>query len=304
MTPLNRTLVIIIQYGIYTELAKCLQRMTEDSTPSVDICVVDNNPKASQLRSFYVDFPDAQVIYNEKNLGFSGGCNAGLRKGLKQGYDYFFIINNDAYLPAEDIIKLEKMMDADPTMGILGPVVHDASKGLYYYGASVNWKRGKSPYNEETQLSASDELHEVDLVLGCGMLIPRHVLEADCFFDEDYFLYWEDTAICYRVREAGYRCVVASGIALEHTPSQTTGDGSPLREYYMVRNGLRFFGHYTPGYFARVSLLIRISLSRFVVGLRHLVRGDRVGGWARIWGVWDYWRGRLGRTPRFDHGGE
>lgn len=300
---MSRTVALIIQYGSYEDLHHCLDGLMNSTASSVDVCIVDNNPPGVQDTDFYTThFPTVRALFPKENLGFSGGCNVGLHACMKEEYDFFIIINNDAQLDVADISRLEHIFDTEDRIGIVGPIVRNELNDEHYLGLRIDWTRGKTLYNHIEAPIAQDAIVDVDLVSGCGMMLSRRTLEAIQKFDERYFLYWEDTEINMRVRDAGYRTVIAGSVCMDHRPSQSTGQGSRLMEYYMTRNALLFFSLHTEGFFARRRLVNRLLISRTTSGIRRMLRGEGETGKAQLLGVWDYLCGRFGRSPRIDHG--
>ncbi|MBC7804646.1 MAG: glycosyltransferase family 2 protein, partial [Akkermansiaceae bacterium] len=79
-----------------------------------------------------------------------------------------------------------------------------------------------------------------DFVVGCGMLVRRDVWETVGFFDERFFLYYEDSDLCFRAARAGYWCVTVPSVRLYHRVSRSTSADSEQTLYYMRRNALLF----------------------------------------------------------------
>lgn len=300
MSTSRRTLIIIIHYGESDEVLKSLKSMDQEQWPLGDVLIVDNGPGESCAETIHSRYPDVQVKYPGTNLGFSGGCNAGLVAGLAQDYEFFFIINNDVQMQESVVEKMEAAFDVDSLIGLAGPITF-WDDGPLFAGATVNWKRGRNRIHWEDWPYEGNEPYDVDVVSGCAFMFRREALEKMALFDDRYFLYWEDVDMCFRVREAGYRTVMVPKTRMFHALSATTGLGSPLITYYDGRNRLVFFQTHAPDWLTRVRVIAHSSISRSLKGLRRLLRGDRAQGIAYIAGVLDYHRGKLGQTDRYKH---
>jgi GT2 family glycosyltransferase len=298
MNQLNRTLVIIIQYGTYTNLEQCIHYLQDTSTPLVDVCVVDNNQNPALNHEFYNEFSTVNVIFPDRNLGFSGGCNTGIRFALEQKYDFCFIINNDAYIAGDDIVTLEKVLDAHEDIGLIGPIVHSNITDEDYIGMYIDWNRGKSCYNKLTDNMKTESIIDVGFVEGCGMMLPRRSLEAIQGFDERYFLYWEDADINIQVQNAGFRTAVSCEVTMNHSCSQSTGFDSPIKEYYMNRNSLLFFSLHTQGFFNRRKLITRMVSRQIRRGFRCVLRHEPLFGKIRLLAVWEFLLSRFGYSSK------
>lgn len=297
---LPKVAVIIVHYGEYDELRECLTYLTAQSNDHTTIYVVDNNTPHPDATMLYENYPKVIPVLPGANLGFSGGCNAGIKQSQQDNCDYFFILNNDARISMKILDTLVETMAADSSIGIIGPLIRNPNLGETYLGQTINWERGKTRYRivEDDEIESLSECVEVDLVEGCGMLFRRTALEAVGGFDERYFLYFEDTDICVRTRNAGFKTIVHTKSTMDHAMSQTTGEGSPLREYYLVRNGLLFFSIHGKQHGSHPR---RFAASKLIIGLRYMIRGEFARGRSYIYGILDYYTGQFSKTARKLH---
>src|SRR3990170_2313546 len=127
-------------------------------------------------------------------------------------------------------------------IGVVGPKIYSGLPGssiLWEAGGGIDWRYGKAYHTgfDETDRGQWDGVRDVDYVSGCAMLIKREVLEEVGLLDERFFLYYEETDFCARVREKGYRVVFAPEARIWHKISNTTGGAyGPIFTYYMTRN--------------------------------------------------------------------
>jgi len=271
----------------------------------MDICIVDNNSLDKREKIPYTDdTPFIHTIFPEKNLGYSGGCNTGLSELLKKDYNFFFILNNDALIHCSDIIKLENIIDKHADIGLAGPVVYNTLQDEYYLGMSINWKGGKANYNSVKYPIESNAIVDVDFIEGCGMMLTRKALETIGYFDTQYFLYWEDADINIRIQEAGFRTVITPTVSMLHTPSQSTGPNSPLKEYYMTRNAFLFFSKHRKGILARKLLLYKMTRFKTRQVIRNIFKGNIHLAKTQCFAILDYFLHRLGSSPRFNDSGK
>ncbi len=297
-----RTVVLIVQYGAYDDLNNCIKHLLHENTPSVDICIVDNNPSGKREKIPYTeDTTSIHTIFPQKNLGYSGGCNAGLSELLKKDYEFFFVLNNDALIHCSDIVELESILDAHKDIGLAGPVVYDTLHDEHYLGMRINWKRGRTNHNRAKGPIESNTILDVELVEGCGMMLTRKALETIGYFDTQYFLYWEDTDLNIRIQEAGFRTVITPTVLMRHTPSQSTGQNSPLKEYYMTRNAFLFFSKHCKGKLARKLLLYRMTTFKMGQVIRNVFKGNISLAKTQCFAMSDYFLRRLGPSARFNH---
>lgn len=135
---------------------------------------------------------------------------------------------------------------------------------------------------DEVDRGQHDQIMETEFVSGCAMLIKKAVLARIGLLDERYFLYYEDADFCQRARQAGFKIVFVPQAKIWHKNIGTGRTGSPLQDYYMVRNRLLFGMRWAP---LRTKLaLLRESLSLLFNG--------------RVWqkrGVVDFYLRRFGK---------
>ena len=209
--------VVVVAYNSRDCLRACVKPFTGLS--GVAAIVVDN---ACPERSFEVvaDLPGVRVIHSERNGGFAYGCNLGWRPGTSE---YVLFLNPDAVLPPDDLGRLARELDADPSAGIAGP------KTLEDDG-SIDWTIRRFPSLVSTYAQALflhrllpraswvdevvrdparyEERAEVDWLSGSRLLVRRTTLEAIDGMDEGFFFYAEDIDLCRRVERVARQAVV------------------------------------------------------------------------------------------------
>lgn len=203
----------------------------------VDNASADGTPEAVRQ-----DFPDVAVIQCDENLGFAGGNNVGTREALARGADFVFFLNNDTTVDPNLLGYLVSVFTTRPKVGIAGALM------LYYDEPEVVWSAGgkidgRGQSFQIGQGKSSDEFTEVapvDFVVGCGLMARAELFSQVGLLDEQYFLYYEETDWCARVKDAGWEIVTEPKARLWHKVSRSTGGDSPLTLYYMRRNQLLY----------------------------------------------------------------
>jgi GT2 family glycosyltransferase len=212
--------VIIVSWNVINDLRHCLRSIYSSPQPSVKyaVWVVDNNSVDGSADMVEREFPDAHLIRNDDNKGFSTANNQAI-EGSKDSR-YVFLLNSDAYL--RDPVALDKLVDfADKhdKLAIAGAHVLNPDGSLQYScrrfpglmsGLFRNTLLGRLfPQNQyTTQYLMGDvdhaQEHMVDWVSGCAMLISRKFVDKHGALDERFFMYCEDVDICKRAWTEGY----------------------------------------------------------------------------------------------------
>jgi GT2 family glycosyltransferase len=219
-----------------------LESIQQLNYPHRQILVVDNGSSDGSPRAIKKQFPNVLQQLNEENLGFAGGFNQGLRIALEAGADYALILNNDTFVAPDMLDRLlEASQPAD--VGVVSPLIYyaDAPNEIWSAGAGRNqWTLELADNHGRQQKYA--EITEREFLSGCGMLIKRAVLEQVGLFDERFFMYYEDSDFSLRVRQAGFRMLLAPQAHMWHAVSRSSdGSDSPNERYWMGYSSVLFF---------------------------------------------------------------
>ncbi|MFH1832964.1 MAG: glycosyltransferase family 2 protein [Candidatus Levyibacteriota bacterium] len=201
---------------------------------------------------------EVKVIRNERNLGFAGGNNVGIKYALENGADYVLILNNDTLVDKGLITELLKVADSDEKIGIVAPKIYfakgfefhkdryrESERGriIWYAGGIMDWKNiiGHHRGVDEVDKGQFEKVEETDYATGCCMLIKKEVFEMIGFLDKKYFLYYEDSDFSQRSKLVGYKIkFVPKAIVWHKNAGSAGGSGSSMQDYYITRNRLIF----------------------------------------------------------------
>lgn len=244
--------VIVLHWKRLEDTAACLRSVLASDYPNYRLLVVDNgSEEGPALADLARGCPGVRVLRSERNLGFAGGNNMGLRCALAEGADYAFLANNDAIVEARTLAELVSAAEGDGRIGIAGPKIfyYQEPQRIWYLGGRRRWfwpaPLGVAEGQKDSPRYAG--VGEVDLVSGCGMLIRRRVLEEVGLLDEGYFMYYEDGDLCLRAREGGYKVVYVGSARMWHKVSASTADNPPARRYMRARSKARFYRRHARG---------------------------------------------------------
>ena len=266
------------------------------------IIIVDNASTDDSLAQLRAAIPEADIIANPINAGFSGGCNVGMRSAMELGCAYIFLLNNDATVEEQTISKLVAASKAHNDNALLGSVlVHMDSEKYQFFGS----RRGSVLDQSEYFLAPAD-LHllqqdaiETDFIIGAALFLPVKVLEKTGLFDERYFLNYEETDLCRRAYKLGMRAFVIPGSVVRHHGSATIGPyRAPLQLYFLTRNALLFTKTHGSRRELRASLKSRLAVFYWNVR-RSWEAGVILDLPTRgmLQGLWDFYRQRFGDCP-------
>lgn len=272
--------IIIVNWNGKADTLACLESLRADSYPAKRVIVVDNGSSDDSVSTLRGRFPEVTVLETGRNLGFTGGNNAGIRAALGAGAEYVYLLNNDTICEPGALSELVRTAEGDRSIGIVTPVIHyfDHPNELWFAGSRIDLPWGVAVHDNTRRPSRDAAPYPVPWVSGCAMLIPRHLIAKLNGFDDRYFLIWEDVDLSLRARAAGARVVVAPAARIYHKVSRSVGTSSANGCYYHVRNNLLLLRTVLKRGYARAAA--RVVLTRLREAIREIVmkphRPDRL----------------------------
>ncbi len=241
---MSRLCAVVVNHRTPEATIVCVGKMLKSTRVPDTIVVVDNGSGDGSAEALRVALPGVDHLPLERNLGFAGGSNEGMRRALATGAERLLLVNSDAEVEPDAIARLERALDRDPRLGIVGPTIVDArcgrrieSRGIYYSLRTARVLNLEAEH--EIEAHPPDQVRLVEGVSGCVMMIARHVLERHGLFDEEYFYSFEDLDLCLRAASGGWRSACVTAAIVKHDRSLTIGRKSPRRVYFAMRNHLR-----------------------------------------------------------------
>lgn len=265
--------IILVQWNGWSETTACLSSLEGLAYENRNVIVVDNGSTDDSVLQIRQRFPWANVILTGKNLGFSGGCNVGMRRALAEGADFVWLLNNDAIAHPGALKALVDKAETDPRIGAVGSAIYSSEEPAQlqaWGGGYINFWMGCARHFLKP---VSDE--KIQYITGASLLIRRRVLETVGLLDEGIFLYWEDPEYCWRLRRAGWKLAVAGESKIWHKGMSASRKNPKLDIFYNA-SAVRFFMQYSPT--PRLSL----SVGSFLRIAKRLMYGD----WRRARAIW------------------
>lgn len=237
--------VIILNWNGYKDTLACLSSLQHVTYPEYKIIIVDNGSHDGSVAAIRANYPHMMVIEAGQNLGYTGGNNLGLDYARTLGVEYALLLNNDTEVAPEFLSELVKVAEADPLVGIVGPLIYyfDQPNMVWSAGGTIDWYRGNTTMVGLNQIDNGQfnaPPHPVDFATGCALLIKMPVIEQIGPLDPRFFAYYEETEWCVRVARAGYKIVQVPQAKIWHKISLVVREASPYVYYYMTRNRLLF----------------------------------------------------------------
>jgi GT2 family glycosyltransferase len=210
----------------------------EDQIEYQDIVVVENNSSDGSLGYLKQNYPDVTIIEHQKNLGFAGGVNSGIRHAIESDADYVALLNNDAVADKDWLKNLLEVMEADTSVGIVACKLltadggHIDSTGEGYSVWGLPFPRGRC----EAVSDKYDDQLDIFAASGGASLYRTEMLKQIGLFDEDFFAYYEDVDISFRAQLAGWKVRYAPKAIAYHQIGATSGKIKGFTTYQTLKN--------------------------------------------------------------------
>jgi len=265
---MERVCIVVLNWNGWRDALACVASLQRLEYTDCSVLVVDNGSTDGSVGELRRALPELAILETGSNLGFGGGCNAGLRLAMAGGADYVWLVNSDAMVDPGALSALVQMADENANVGAVGSVVMEAddpSRLQLWGGGRINLWLGRS-----THCLA---VGPIDFVSGASMLLRCRALEqVGLFDDKSFFMYWEDTDLGFRLRKAGWHLSVAEGSRIYHKQSASLGAGSPLLDEYATRSCVRFLRRHAPV----PSISVMMMMIRMLVKRVLVARPDRL----------------------------
>lgn len=239
--------------------------------------------------------PRVDVICNDTNIGFAAACNQGIAEARRLGASHVLLINHDTEFGPRLFRDLEASME-EAGASAISPLItfYHRPDRIWYAGGSMAPLRGMITHHERYEQpvsSAPRAVFQTDFAPGCCLMLRTDLFDRVGLLDPTFFVYWEDSDFCRRMRQGGEKLVVDPAIHFRHHVSVTTGGATSdfsIRMYH--RNHMLFlrkhYGRATA--FAVLPVIAAKAIAKLALGrigprqLRLQVRALREGLSARL----------------------
>ena len=234
---------ITICYNGFKDTCELIESLHKKlKSVSYEIIVVDNASREDEAAKIHELYPTVISIRSNENGGFSGGNNIGIRAAKGK---YIFLINNDTYIESDEIAYLVERLESRPEIGGVSPKIRFAFPPQHIQFAGFTPLTKITLRNNMLGFDCPDDgsydtPHPTPYLHGAAMIIKREVIEKIGMMPEIFFLYYEEIDWSTSMARAGYELWYEPRCTVFHKESQSTGQLSKLRTYYLTRNRLLY----------------------------------------------------------------
>jgi GT2 family glycosyltransferase len=280
------------------DLEACLASLAAEDYPELEIVVVDNATKGDGVRRLPERHAGVHVLRNEENRGFAGASNQGI--DASRG-ELVLLLNDDTKLEPGALQSLAGTIGARPSWGacqakllLMAEPTRLDTAGSFLTATGFLEHRGA--YEPEERFSSSDEIFAAK---GAALLIRRSALDEVGAFDPDFFAYFEESDLCWRLWLAGWEVGFAADARVLHRLGATaSGLPTPFVQFHSFKNRictlLKNLGSARLVWMVPYHLLLCLGLAGWFAARGRLALGGailRAVGW-NVWHIRDTARKR------------
>ena len=256
--------IVIVTYNVEALLRTCLQTVYDCVCDySFDVCVVDNNSADNSSRMVRDEFPQAKLITNTDNPGYSAANNQGLRLlGIDSDEPprYCLLLNPDTELMPTTLRDAIRYMDDNRSVGVLGPKLLLPSGELdvacrrsfptpevsmyRMLGLSRIWPDSERFGRYNLTYLDDNILTEVDAVVGAFMLVRHAAIRTSGLLDEQFWMYGEDLDWAKRIKDDGWKIIYNPNILALHVKRASSSQNRRASKEFYRAMLIFYYKHY------------------------------------------------------------
>ena len=255
--------IILLGFNNLNYLLHCLERLYKQSYLPFDVILINNGDAVESFVELEALYPVVQIKHFSYNLGFAAANNIGAR--LARG-KWIALLNADAFPEPDWLENLLKASEQNPEYSAFSsrqiqfnkPYLLDGA-GDVYHVSGLAWRNS---YNLPSE-SYGFEQKEIFSPCAAAALYSREEFLKIGGFDEDYFSYFEDVDLGFRLRLNGAKCLYVPEAVVHHVGGASTGKRSDFSVYYGYRNMIWTFIKNMPSPYIWIFLPLHISTVLF-----------------------------------------
>jgi GT2 family glycosyltransferase len=276
--------IIIVSWNVKDDLLTCLSSI-KDNRPvgPFEQIVVDNASSDGTADALRQAYPEVTLIENHENKGFAAANNQGIK--LSSG-EYVLLLNPDTVIGPASLDILVDFLDKHPDVGACGPKLLNTDgsvqasvrrfptfRGVLYSHTVCRLLGLFRPQYRKWMMKDFDynSQMDVDQIMGAAMMVRRSILEQVGDMDENFFMYFEEIDLCYRIKLAGWRIVFLPDAVISHFGGRSSRQ-VPLKRIMLFKSMIAFFRKHR-GKFATEIFAVIFKLALILRNICHLVMG-------------------------------
>jgi len=282
--------VSLVSYNTSALLKKLIEKLYAQINIKPEIWVLDNNSSDDSVEMIKKNFPKVNLTQSKENTGFAKGQNVLLKK---INSPLILVLNPDTEIETDTLSKMIEFMEENPEVGIGSCRILDSKGRLTSNGgdqpfgtALLSWLFNFDKPGTPSFHRADRHFYEsknVGWIGGTFMLIRKEVLEKAGYFNEDYFMYFEDVELCYKAGKKNYQLRFHPDLEITHL-SGASSKNPRFNQWKGEMQGLIKFSYKNFGdlYGFYVSVMVRIAIILRIISFAVLGKLDYSGIYTKV----------------------
>lgn len=236
--------IILLNFNSYQDTFECVESILKTNESNYQIFIVDNasrDDSYSKLKTDFSDNKEVSFLSSKENLGFSGGCNVGIKEALQQGFEYVLLLNNDTIVTNHFLIEMLSLAESQSDIGIVGgkTLFNDDRKSIWDAGGYICEKSYRGIRRRENHPDINN-VNEVGFVTCCLAMIKAEVFKRIGLLPEAYFFGSEEWEFSLRSQRAGYKLMYTPKAIIYHKVGRSHDHTTGRMLYNTYRNRILF----------------------------------------------------------------
>lgn len=294
--------IILVSYNTKDITAECLSKIavsikhSEDTLNNkIEVIVVDNDSKDGSIDMIKNLFPWVKLIETGLNPGFGAGNNIGMKVAQ---YPLFLLLNTDAYIKKDTLVKAVRYFDQHPEVDVLGPLLNYADDTLQPNAGflptpfkTTFWLSGfeslpgikskfPSVHKRNSDFYAFD--HPVEWVMGAFFMLKKAVFEQTSGFDENIFMYMEEVEWCMRIKQKGFKIFYTPSFSVVHLGGASSGGNISVPLFREMEGLIYVYKKHYPSWVTYLKILIMLGCLLRIVAFTLIGKIDRVRAYVQV----------------------
>ncbi|HOZ30163.1 MAG TPA: glycosyltransferase family 2 protein [Bacteroidales bacterium] len=293
---MKKIAVVILNWNGKSFLERFLNTLiTNTDSELAEICIIDNNSKDDSVNYLKINYPNLKLIILDKNYGFAGGYNIGLKEIQAE---YFLLLNSDIEVPKDWLNPLYEIMKSDTSIGICGPKLlnYNNHELFEYAGASGGFIdkyaypfcRGRIFVHCEKDEGQYNDTTDCFWISGAAMMIRSDLFFKAGGFDEIFFAHQEEIDLCWRIQNLGYRVVIQPKSVVYHIGGGTLPKSNHYKTFLNFRNNLFIIEKNIPKYKRNKVKFVRLFADQIAL-YRMILQGRFAEAFSVIKAYFHFW---------------
>lgn len=242
--------IILVSYNTKDLTRDCLKSVYEKTQGvEFEIFVVDNNSHDGSAEMIEREFPEVRLIRNSENKGFGAANNIAIRQSNAK---YIFCLNTDTILLNNAVKIFFDFMEQpeNQNVGVCGGALYDSDNCPTNYGGQfpsilhILQKFGLRNIFKKKTINYEKDIINVDYITGADIFFRKSVLDLVGLFDENFFMYYEETDLCFRIKKQGYNVKLIIDAKIIHLESKSCTNNLLLKKRIKTGEFTYFKKHY------------------------------------------------------------